>query len=761
MRRRLGGILVGATVVALLTVVAPAAHAAAPANDHLANAAVIAGGGSAVGTLMESTFEAEEEAATGATPAPGLPNWGTVWYAYTPANNVTATIRADGRDSFQSKLNVFTGNSYSNLSLVSGGHSCPGGEFPFQNGGCETFAAAQGTTYLIQVVNQNTNFSEVFDLSVAEEGVGSISGTVQNEAGAPVGDVCVKSYNNAGTFHAQTTSAANGTYTVAAPSGPANKVEFSDCNKTTQVFTEWHNDKSSQATADPITVPAGGNQPIGTTTLQRGVRISGTVTGPDGVTPLANVCAIPIAATTNSENFSVITGADGKYTALIAADTYKVQFRHCVFPPEYASEWYADKPDQTAATALDLEAGESVTADASLAAGGTIAGTLNYTDPPASGGVCIEAHPVGGGGVVMSGGLSIAATETTYAITGLGTGSYRLKMYACGFTNGPPVWYPLKRSFATGESVAVTSGTTTTLPLTFGNLTSIGVRAETPAGTAIPGVCVDLYDADDSGLHFGSATTNASGEAKFSGLTAGNYKAKLTDCDNSGFSGPVWFDSKAGFATANVVAGYWPASPTDFVTVTQKLASPTTAPAPPALDATNPASGANDNDPEVIGTAAAGSTVQLYTDSTCTSPIGSSASAATFASPGITVNVADNSTTTFYATATNSVGTSSCSADSITYAEVSALDSTPPDATPPGDTPPDGTPPTTRDNSACEAAQAKLAAANKKKQKAIAALEAAVAKEKPRAKIKKLKRKAKAAKKAAKKAAADVATACA
>ena len=60
---------------------------------------------------------------------------------------------------------------------------------------------------------------------------------------------------------------------------------------------------------------------------------------------------------------------------------------------------------------------------------------------------------------------------------------------------------------------------------------------------------------------------------------------------------------------------------------------------------------ADDNDPEVTGTAEAGSTVQLYTDSSCTTSIGSPATASSFASPGITVNVADNTTTTFYAKA--------------------------------------------------------------------------------------------------------------
>ncbi len=93
-------------------------------------------------------------------------------------------------------------------------------------------------------------------------------------------------------------------------------------------------------------------------------------------------------------------------------------------------------------------------------------------------------------------------------------------------------------------------------------------------------------------------------------------------------------------------------------------------PPPPTVTATTPASPANDNAPLVWGTAAAGGTVRIYTDATCTSPVAGSGSAATFASPGITVAVADNTTTTFFATATSAFNnTSACSSSSVTYVE--------------------------------------------------------------------------------------------
>ncbi len=101
-------------------------------------------------------------------------------------------------------------------------------------------------------------------------------------------------------------------------------------------------------------------------------------------------------------------------------------------------------------------------------------------------------------------------------------------------------------------------------------------------------------------------------------------------------------------------------------------------PPPPTVTGTTPASPANNNAPLVKGTAATGTSVRLYTDPACTSPVVGTGSATTFASPGIAVSVADNTTTTFHATATSAFNnTSACSASSITYVEDSTAPAAP------------------------------------------------------------------------------------
>jgi FG-GAP-like repeat/FG-GAP repeat len=82
-----------------------------------------------------------------------------------------------------------------------------------------------------------------------------------------------------------------------------------------------------------------------------------------------------------------------------------------------------------------------------------------------------------------------------------------------------------------------------------------------------------------------------------------------------------------------------------------------------AITDTDPNSPANDSNPEVKGTTEAGSTVTLFKTADCSGPGVGSGTASEFTSPGFTATVADNSTTSFYASAIDAAGNhSACSA---------------------------------------------------------------------------------------------------
>ncbi len=122
------------------------------------------------------------------------------------------------------------------------------------------------------------------------------------------------------------------------------------------------------------------------------------------------------------------------------------------------------------------------------------------------------------------------------------------------------------------------------------------------------------------------------------------------------------------------------ATTTGLLTVDPAGTGPTT----PCMTGTAPNSPANQPLPKVFGAADPGSTVNLYTDPSCTGQEVGTGTAEEFASPGIPVSspVPTNSTTVFYATATDSgSNVSDCSSTlstpsgSVTYTE----DSTSPD----------------------------------------------------------------------------------
>ncbi len=100
-----------------------------------------------------------------------------------------------------------------------------------------------------------------------------------------------------------------------------------------------------------------------------------------------------------------------------------------------------------------------------------------------------------------------------------------------------------------------------------------------------------------------------------------------------------------------------------------------TPPSPPVLATTTPGSPANDSTPIVNGTAEAASTVRLYGNAACSGAnLGTGAATGGVFSIAATA-VADDSTTTYYATATDAASnTSTCTAVGLTYVE----DSTPP-----------------------------------------------------------------------------------
>ena len=114
-------------------------------------------------------------------------------------------------------------------------------------------------------------------------------------------------------------------------------------------------------------------------------------------------------------------------------------------------------------------------------------------------------------------------------------------------------------------------------------------------------------------------------------------------------------------------------------------------PCPPSTD-TDPVSPSYSNSPAIKGTAPAGSTVSLYTNADVHGPRRRDGHRGSVRRAGLQVAVANDSTTTFYATATDAAGNASACSGALTYVE----DSTAPGAPSPSGTTPPRRPTTTR-----------------------------------------------------------------
>lgn len=183
----------------------------------------------------------------------------------------------------------------------------------------------------------------------------------------------------------------------------------------------------------------------------------------------------------------------------------------------------------------------------------------------------------------------------------------------------------------------------------------------TPPETTITGGPAGLVNSSSVTFTYASSEADSTFECSLDG-------AAFASCLASGQS----FAGLGQGAHTFEVRATDPAGNTDPTPASRAFTVDTVAPSKPTFTGTSPQSGSNNNEPSIKGSAEAGSTVALFTEASCSGSPVAAGSAAAFASPGLGVSVPDNSTTTFYATATDAAGNSSgCSTSSITYKEVS------------------------------------------------------------------------------------------
>lgn len=222
-----------------------------------------------------------------------------------------------------------------------------------------------------------------------------------------------------------------------------------------------------------------------------------------------------------------------------------------------------------------------------------------------------------------------------------------------------------------GRLVAFQSAAANLVPADLDRATDVFARALVPATPVLTDVDPDSPANDNAPRIKGEAQPGMTIKLYTGGACTGTPAATGTSAQltGAGIQVSVPDDSSTRFrATAtDVDGGVSPCSPSG-ITYVEVSSTPR-----PTFTDTDPDSPGSDNAPRIKGSAAAGSTVDLYTNDACSGPPVVSGTAAAFASPGLQITVANNSTTTVYGKATApGDAPSPCSVSSITYVEDSA-----------------------------------------------------------------------------------------
>ncbi|HVQ58681.1 MAG TPA: glycosyl hydrolase [Solirubrobacterales bacterium] len=263
--------------------------------------------------------------------------------------------------------------------------------------------------------------------------------------------------------------------------------------------------------------------------------------------------------------------------------------------------------------------------------------------------------------VLASGSKVSIPPGTTYALTDV---SGRLTLWT-GSGSFAPVLSTSDSTYSDGYAGLETYGPDGTEYNFRVGTPAVGVPPSKPSVTSV----VPASPANNNSPSLiGSATAGSTVQLFTNSSCSGSAVASGSAAafGSTGIASSVANNSTTTFyAKATNGTGSSPCSTTSVIYVEDSIA-----PSTPTVSSTSPVSGSNNNAPKVVGSAESGLTVKLYTNATCTSAVAASGTAAAFGPPGLTVSVADNTTTVFRATATDAAGNvSPCSTTSVTYVE--------------------------------------------------------------------------------------------
>jgi protocatechuate 3,4-dioxygenase beta subunit len=250
----------------------------------------------------------------------------------------------------------------------------------------------------------------------------SISGTITDQNGQPVANVCVVAVvatDNGPDGLNQVGTAADGSYTFTGLPAAQTRIRVQDCNIVGPYRTQWWPAADSFDAAGIVDLQPGQHRTGVDVQLSAAATIGGTVSD-DQHRPLAGICVQ--ATTTQAFGALAQTDGNGNYQMLLnAAGDYTVQFVDCTQQPSHAG--------LTATGTIAVTLGQRLAGiDATLTAGvtSTLTGSIRN-----------------GGGVAVTGACAVVYlanqyalfgpvnADGTFAVDGIPSGTYALAFLGC------------------------------------------------------------------------------------------------------------------------------------------------------------------------------------------------------------------------------------------------------------------------------------------------------------------------------------------
>jgi len=350
-----------------------------------------------------------------------------------------------------------------------------------------------------------------------------ITGTVTDKGtGAAIQSIYVTAYNTVTDLpEGAAYTNGSGDYSISGLAGGSYKLQFSS-SSTAGYLVQWYSNQDRKSTATAVTVVAPNNVSGINVSMEKGAVINGTVTDKDTGTAINSVSIQVYNAATESIVTSGYTDSSGAFTIYgLASGSYKLSFS----ATGYVKRWSGDKADQTSATTIAATA-PNTTADISMALGkaGSISGTLS--DRITGGGIAGASLYVFNLGSGEFAGSGQSDGNGTYTISGLASGSYRLRIDPPSSTGYLEKWYNGPDAYLCADIVSVNAPNTTTgidASLDRGGSLS-GRITDATTGSGISGASIFLTNTSThAGIYLSNTTIDSSGAFIIGGVPSGDY----------------------------------------------------------------------------------------------------------------------------------------------------------------------------------------------------------------------------------------------